>query len=262
MVSVRRPKHTVRWKRKAQRKTRVYYPSYKEGDTRKHTPICPSMQNKHRKDKPESTGSGTCGEEESTGSKHAAGVALLGVSVSLLEPQWYFSYLSHVPQTKPTSYEGLQVGTPAHFLVFLPETPHKQWCSVGTSTSSDQTLVLNTIFSKTKDPGLFGEVQQVLKWHHVVQRCFVMTLMRCCRSSTLVYINSRLVRLTSLHAASLKVQNQIDVKGGLRELHPGQGQGTCRKQEHRSQPEKAPEGPKLKQQEPQNNEDTERYPTE
>lgn len=66
------------------------------------------------------------GKRRAPGSKHEAGVSLLGVSVSLLEPQWYFSYLSHVPQTKPTSYEGLQVGTSAHFLVFLPETPHEQ----------------------------------------------------------------------------------------------------------------------------------------
>lgn len=42
-----------------------------------------------------------------------------------------------------------------------------------------------------------------------------MTLMRCFRSSTLVYINSPVVKLASLHAASLKVQNQSMLRGDL-----------------------------------------------
>lgn len=95
--------------RKAQRKTRVYYPSYKEeGDTRKYTPTCPSMQNKRRKDKPASTGSGMCGEEENTGQQARRGsVTSRSFCVTL---RTTVVFLIAVPQTKPTSYEDSRLG--------------------------------------------------------------------------------------------------------------------------------------------------------
>lgn len=42
---------------------------------------------------------------------------------------------------------------------------------------------------RDEKPMVVKPLQQVLEWHHFVQHRFIITLIRCCRSLTLVYIN-------------------------------------------------------------------------